>query len=411
MIETYKSRVSAIAGHLKHWLVTFLLFATPRRPYMAIFGYPDTEGNATEMVRASIARYRGRIYLLAENPAVAREVLKAAGIDEPSNLTVLPHRSIAALFRFVTAEVSMFTHGVFGAPRRVPRKTLVNLWHGGGIKAGLMSDHRGRPTVHSDYLLAATRRQGLIMAKHCRLPDAGLLLTGNPRVDQFEHYDFARIAQLGIDPDSPFVLWMPTFRRSTRQATQAGTDVGSGKAQAVNSFAQTVVTELSKFGIQTVVKPHPSDAEHHAIDGAIIVTNETLLQHKVLLYNLIGASSGLLTDYSSVWIDYLLLDRPIAFLVPDEESYKTQRGFEPADALDWLPGPRINSTADILGFAEDVESKGALTARRRKEVAEHIGLVAASHVADRVLDELASHGVFSSALSTASPPTNRGSLP
>ena len=95
------------------------------------------------------------------------------------------HRSAAGVRRFVTAEASMFTHGVFGNPKRVRRKTMVNLWHGGGFKGAIMCDAKGRPTISSDFLVAATSQFGSILAEECALPDGGLLLTGNPRIDQF----------------------------------------------------------------------------------------------------------------------------------------------------------------------------------------------------------------------------------
>ena len=91
--------------------------------------------------------------------------------------------------------------------------------------------------------------------------------------------------------------------------------------------------------------------------GAVILTNDELAAAGVQLYELIGASSGLLTDYSSVWIDYLSLDRPIGFVVPDELGYAAGRGFTPPDALDSVcPGVRLVDIDEIRVFAEDVRS-------------------------------------------------------
>lgn len=380
-----------IVRRVKPWVVWLLLLTTPKRPYVVVHGYPDSEGNSVEMVRALVDRYGGGVYLLADSPVTARKVLRDARIDQSERVAILQYKSLRALFRFVTAEVSLFTHGVYGCPRRVPRKTLVNLWHGGGIKVGIMADERGRPYVHADYLVAATRWKGAIMARQCRLPDGGLLLTGNPRVDQFGEVDPGALKSVGIDPARPFVVWMPTFRRSTRQlATSTGAE--DPGADLVNASAQVVVDGLANAGIQVVVKPHPSDADRHEIAGAITVTNDALVQNGVFLYQLLGCANGLLTDYSSVWIDYLTLDRPIGFLVPDEATYADSRGFDPPDALEWLPGPRVRTAADIAAFAEDVLSKGALTEARRREVSEHIGLVRESGVAERILDELAAKG-------------------
>jgi CDP-glycerol glycerophosphotransferase len=178
--------VRKYAGPTKHWLVTLLLLLSPKRPHVVVFGYPESEGNAIEMVRALSRRYRGHIYLLAGNVGHAERVIEAAGLAGQPNLSIVSHHSSAGLWRFATAEVVMFTHGLFGYPRRVPRKVLVNLWHGSGIKAGTMIDHRGRPRFHANYLVSASRLKGRLQAKHSRLPSNGLLLTGNPRIDQFD---------------------------------------------------------------------------------------------------------------------------------------------------------------------------------------------------------------------------------
>ncbi len=63
------------------------------------------------------------------------------------------------------------------------------------------------------------------------------------------------------------------------------------------------------------------DAEERLWDGAVTITDADLVRAEVSLYGVLGQARGLVTDYSSVWVDYLLLDRPLAFLVPDRDTY------------------------------------------------------------------------------------------
>ena len=42
---------------------------------------------------------------------------------------------------------------------------------------------------------------------------------------------------------------------------------------------------------------------------------------------LLVCADVLITDYSSIFFEYLLLDRPIVFFVPDYEDYARDRGF------------------------------------------------------------------------------------
>lgn len=396
------SVLSGTAKQAARWIertgVWALRSVTPREESLVISGFPDSEGNSIAMLKAAVLRYPGPISFLAVDMDKAHRILQIAGLDGNPKITLVPRRSREALRRFLTAEVSMFTHGLFGNPRPSPRKTMVNLWHGGGIKGSIMCDEKGKPTIYSDFLVAATHRQGEILARQCRLRPGRLLITGNPRIDQFESINDSLLEKIGIDPSRPFIVWMPTFRRNAGHGLTSGWEETSEGSDLVDRLAGHVAEKLSEAGIQFVVKPHPSDADHHAVPGAITVTNDALTQSGLLLYEFIGRSSGLLTDYSSIWIDYLSLDRPIAFMVPDEESYADGRGFNPPDALDWLPGPKVETDEDVSTFIEDVTTGGSLSAPRRAEVAAHIGLANRKFVAHSIFDELERHGVFSQRL-------------
>lgn len=394
------TRAKEAGRNLERRLIRLLLQVTPPSRHIVINGFPVDEGNAIEILRACAARYAGRIYWLVPDPHQARQILETTGADPDARVEIVRHRSFVALWRFVTAEASLFTHGLFGNPRRVKRKVMVNLWHGGGFKGSIMCDSSGRSTIHSDYLVASSAQFGKELARQCQLPPNGLLLTGNPRTDQFRRTSPADVGLLGIDTNRPFVIWMPTFRHNKgRGLTSAWSDLAPAVYVSPNARMKTHAALLTReFGINVVVKPHPQDAEMRAIDGATVVTNDDLRQSGIQLYELLGASAGLLTDYSSVWIDYLALDRPIGFVVPDEDGYTDGRGFNPPDALDWLPGPRLADEAGVRAFGTDVLAGGSTSAARRREVAAHIGHVTSDRVADDVLDHLERHRVFSAPL-------------
>jgi len=58
------------------------------------------------------------------------------------------------------------------------------------------------------------------------------------------------------------------------------------------------------------------------------------------LYQVLPYTDVLITDYSSIYFDYLLLDKPIIFTPSDIEDYSRNRGLllEPYDY--WTPGPK-----------------------------------------------------------------------
>ena len=98
-----------------------------------------------------------------------------------------------------------------------------------------------------------------------------------------------------------------------------------------------------------IVKYHPYEEEEKAetyrrfsnkVKNILLLTSKELINHFISIYDLLPASSFLITDYSSIYLDYLLLDKPILFFCPDFTEYNKTRGFiVEYDVLsDWMPG-------------------------------------------------------------------------
>jgi hypothetical protein len=358
----------------------------PQSRIAVVSVFPDTEGNGLEVARALVRRYDGRVVWLLEGESPPVEVLALAA----QGMVLVPKASLEALWFYLRAEVVFFTHGLFGSPRPCRRKPIVNLWHGDGPKQTRPDDAAGS-LIPSTYLVGSTRLFSGYKARAFEVPRERLLVTGNPRTDQFwREVDRRSLEQLGITGE--YVVWMPTFRRARAVGAVKPWEESVGAASEVEEL-EALLEGLRARSIQLVVKPHPMDADRRRRDGVVTVTEADLVRTGVSLYALLGQSAGLVTDYSSVWVDYLLLDRPVAFLVSDRETYT--RRLVPHDVLDWLPGELVDKgAAPFARFLADVDAAGECDAVLRKEVATRLGLNPSRSAADDLVTELERRGVL-----------------
>ena len=89
--------------------------------------------------------------------------------------------------------------------------------------------------------------------------------------------------------------------------------------------------------------------------------NIVVMETKDDVYPLLPSTTALITDYSSIYIDYLCLNRPICYFVFDLESYLSgSRGFY-YDFDDVTPGAKVRTANEVTAFmgANDDESKEA----------------------------------------------------
>ena len=110
------------------------------------------------------------------------------------------------------------------------------------------------------------------------------------------------------------------------------------------------------------------------------------------LYPLLREASALVTDYSSVMFDYLLLDRPVLLFRPDHRDYQASSRALDERKLDPLPGPVLSDAEALLAqlrpkaLAED--RRAADRRRLRQQLHDHLDGRSAERLAALLLDEL-----------------------
>lgn len=115
---------------------------------------------------------------------------------------------------------------------------------------------------------------------------------------------------------------------------------------------------LSENNILLLIKLHPlqewNDGKTENNYSNIQFFSQKRFEKENLdLYEMLAYTDALITDYSSVYFDYLLKNKPIGFTITDLDAYKDTRGFVFDDPLNYMPGEKILNREDFVKFITD----------------------------------------------------------
>lgn len=179
--------------------------------------------------------------------------------------------------------------------------------------------------------------------------DGEILEEGLPRNDVY----FKETVSLGnkvrlylnVQINAKVVLYAPTFR-------------DNGQALPALDF-QFVLQELSKkTGVPWVLvhRLHPNDRERlrFKADGKTIINGSNYPDSQELA----TGCDMLITDYSSMLYDFMLMGKPVLLYIPDLEEYSALRGLRPLYYQ--LPLPRFTNHDDFHHALSSVISENYL---------------------------------------------------
>lgn len=339
------------------WLFALVNWVVPKaRRKVVVHSIPDLEDGIQAVLSELLDRGFEPI-VLYDAPNTPKRFAKTFG-DRPAGL--VPRSSLRAALHFLTARYVFVTHGLFGHPVPPPWQCIVNLWHG-EPPGKVVGRYEGQPSRHATMAPVLSQLGQAFRCAAFGLHPAQVPVLGAPRNDRMLRADGERIrAQLVPEAGGrPTFLWMPTFR-ATAPGRHQRVDVT--RHSSVLPFEAEDIDRLDRWlagrDALIVVKTHPLNADElpHGLHAIRVLSQEDIEGRGLTVYPLLAAFDGLITDISSVWIDYLLLRRPVVFAFPDIDQYRRFRGISLEPYESWIPGPltrSVDALMDALGALLD----------------------------------------------------------
>lgn len=266
-----------------------------------------------------------------------------------------------AYYRVLCLAKYFFFTDAYGFARNCREDQIrVQLWHGCGFKTRV---NFVRCEKRYEYTTVISDLYARIHADIYGLRDNQVLVTGYAKQDWLFHpVAKQKLQRLGIPERKKYVFWLPTFRTAKSSLSQLNEKAMDSETGLPILYRQEMLEKvdalLEQQNMALIVKLHPfQDRNTIHCDhckNVILLENEQLLKEDVQINEVLGWADALISDYSSAAVDYLLLNRPIAFTLDDVEEYESSRGFVFNPIRDWLPGTEVYDVEDLISFMNGV---------------------------------------------------------
>lgn len=337
-----------------------ILKKLPLRNYILFRGEGDTCENAMALgkyIREHNYLGKYKLIWLCDNPYKFKSTTQEKYIRKSLDLAPLKLREIFQYYYYMYCSKYVFFEN-----KMIPRcrEDQINMYmhHGAPpIKAT-----KGRIVVAKDvnYAICPTERVAYILEEHFSVNKERMIFCGSPRTDVLfeEGIHKALYEKLNLEKYKKVVLWLPTFRHFYNKVrVDSQVEYTYGIPIVSDEMDYKRLTEyLVENNILLIIKPHLyQDMSKMKIDTSEhirFITQNDLNEVESNVYDLLKLSDALITDYSTVAFDFMLLDRMIGYTIDDMSLYNL--GFSVPNPLDYMPGKKIEIMDELINYLEDV---------------------------------------------------------
>lgn len=254
----------------------------------------------------------------------------------------------------------LITNVAFPTPLTpISGQIYINTWHGIPLKTlgfdipngNISSRNTLRNFSMCDYLISPSPFMTEIYKTAFRLHHIynGLILEeGQPRNDLLFHssseevLEKLRAAGVSLSKDKKIILYAPTWRGTKYE--EPDTDLTLYKR-----FLELFEHQINMEEYQILIKPHQIVYKYMQKNNSI---PGKLVPASIDANELLAVTDVLISDFSSIFFDYLITERPILFFIPDLEEYKYARGLY--HSVDHLPGPVTDKLEELPDMVKNL---------------------------------------------------------
>ncbi|MGG1071853.1 CDP-glycerol glycerophosphotransferase family protein [Priestia megaterium] len=244
-----------------------------------------------------------------------------------SNYRCVYYFSMEALKLSLQAHAVFITHSLSDVmPVFYKKKTkIINLWHGIPLKNIEFLDQnmslKGKinntiKSKRTNIFISNSKYYTSIYKKCFRLKDCQIKVIGYPRMEFLRNSQKFKKTQnpfhMPSDSEHKIYLYAPTFRDYESR------DIIS--ENLLKKLNEIMITKNALF----YIKLHPFDKRDINIAE---YSNIQIIESNIDVQECLVYVDYLITDYSSIFLDFMVLDKPILLFCYDLEEYKEKRGF------------------------------------------------------------------------------------
>ena len=249
---------------------------------------------------------------------------------------------------------------------KVSNEKAFFLDHGSPLKR--VKDYYSIPK-YIDYVFTQSKAFSQMVGDANGISMEHIVSLGFPRNDAFSNTpkDVHRLFQKQF---KKIIIWYPTYRQH-KGGLKTASSISIPIIHDVNAAVE--LNRMAKDNeILVVIKPHfaqdLSFIDSLELDNLVFINDEFFKQAQISSYELLNDCDALITDYSSVYYDFTLADKPIAVIWEDFEEYKKFPGFA-VDLEFWMKGAEKLYTLEDLGrFFKSVSDGIDVLKSERREI-------------------------------------------
>lgn len=290
-----------------------------------------------------------------------------------NNVSYIPLKNIngtfnvKALFTLATSKVILSSHLIFSKFNK--KQKYFYLAHGTAMK---------KTTEHYFFPKNSLDANVLTLSEYiadfdqinlkCRRDK--MLSFGFPRNDDlfdkstdirqfFQNTDFDKV-----------IYWMPTYRQ--HKSVCANHSNISMPILHNNESAEIINQTAKANRVLIIVKPHPAQdislIKQYNYSHLKFIDKSFFDENHVKNYQILAVCDALVSDYSSVYYDYLLCDKPIGLCWEDFDEYNKREGFTVDPKFIMKGGEKIYTTDDFCAFIERIAAGEDPQKKERNEI-------------------------------------------
>ena len=241
-----------------------------------------------------------------------------------------------------------------------------------------------------NYILSPSEAMNSVMAYEFSFKPEQVFAAGFPRNDVFARPPVDLKSILGTEC-SKIIAWYPTYR----QHFSNGIVTSSISIPIVHDEqAAFRLNEIAaENGVLLLLKPHPAQdvslLQKLDLSNIWMINDRFLTQKGLLSYEMLRGTDALITDYSSVYFDYTLCDKPIGVVWEDIDEYRQFPGFA-LDLDKYLKGAeKIYTVEDFGRFIKEVADGTDTLREERREIRDLTNISTDGQNTSRVVDFIA----------------------